>query len=111
MSNQTMQETLEKLRMENKDFEARMRTEQMAVTDVGGQLNVTNATKSNLVMESHNIEADLMKTLNKLDECKKAFDDCLRQIEASHKEIEDLNAEDLGLNHANIDLASTVARI
>ena len=63
MANQTMQEDLEKARDENKNFEAKVRTEQHEATNVGGQLNVTSADKQNLVFESHNIEADLMKTL------------------------------------------------
>lgn len=52
-----------------------------------------------------------MKTLHKIDELKKAFDDVIRQSGDSQMEIERLNSEDMGLNHANIDLASTVARI
>lgn len=57
------------------------------------------------------MEADLMKTLSKLDELRRVFDDLIRQIDLNQKHIEELNAEDLALNHANIDLASQVARI
>lgn len=52
-----------------------------------------------------------MKTLQKLDELRKVFDDIIREMEKNSRHIEDLNAEDLALNHANIDLASQVARI
>jgi hypothetical protein len=50
-------------------------------TNVNGQLNVTSADKQNLVFESHNIEADLMKTLQRLDELRKVFDDVIRQMD------------------------------
>ena len=52
-----------------------------------------------------------MKTLQKLDELRKVFDDIIREMDKNSRHIEDLNAEDLALNHANIDLASQVARI
>jgi chromosome segregation ATPase len=111
MANQTMQEDLERARDDNKNFEEKMRREQAEATNVGGQLNVTSADKQNLVFESHNIEADLMKTLQKLDELRKVFDDILREMDRNSRAIEELNAEDLALNHANIDLASQVARV
>ena len=63
------------------------------------------------MFESHNIEADLMKTLNRIDELRKIFDDVLKEITDSQMNIESLNVEDLDLNHANIELASAVARI
>ena len=52
-----------------------------------------------------------MKTMARIDELRKIFDDVLREIAESNMQIEQLNAEDLGLNHANIELASAVARI
>ena len=111
MANQTMQEDLEKARHQNKEMEEKARREQHEATTVGGKLNVTSADKQNLVHESHNIEADLMKTLHKLDDLRRVFDDVLRQLGNSQRQIEELNAEDLSLNHANIDLASQVARV
>ena len=81
MSNQEMQEILERQRIDNKDMESKVRMQQSEATQVGGQLNVTSADKQSLVFESHNIEADLMKTLNRLDECRKAFEDCIRHID------------------------------
>ena len=111
MANQTMQDNLERTRAENRDMELKVRTEQADATSVGGQLNISNANKQNMVFESHNVEADLMKTLNRIDELRQIFDDILREISESQMHIESLNAEDLDLNHANIELASAVARI
>lgn len=111
MSNQTMQEDLEKIRDQNKDLDQKVRVEQHETTRMGGDLNVTSTQKQNLVFESHNIEADLMKTLHRLDELRMAFEDVIRQSDQSQMDIERFNAEDMDLNHVNIDIASAVARI
>ena len=78
MSNQTMQEDLERIRDQNKDLDSKVRSEQHETTNMGGQLNMTNMDKQNLVFESHNMEADLMKCLHRLDELRKAFEDVIR---------------------------------
>ena len=66
-----MQDDLEKLRFDNKDLQGKMRFQQEDATTAGAQLNVTNIDKQNLVFESHNKEADLMKTLNRIDDLRK----------------------------------------
>ena len=45
MSNQTMQEDLEKIREQNKDLDNKVRAEQHETTNMGGQLNITNMDK------------------------------------------------------------------
>lgn len=43
-----MQEDLERVRDDNKNFQDKVRQEQHEATSVGGQLNVTSADKQNL---------------------------------------------------------------
>ena len=62
-----------------------MRYNQEDATNAGAQLNVTNIDKQNLVFESHNKEADLMKTLNRIDELRKLFSEIILQIEDSNR--------------------------
>ena len=45
MSNQTMQEDLERIREQNKVLDSNVRAEQHETTNAGGQLNITNMDK------------------------------------------------------------------
>ena len=60
---------------------------------------MTNIDQQYLVFERHNKEADLMKTLHRIDELRKIFDEIILKIEDTNKQIESFNLEDLGLNH------------
>lgn len=57
------------------------------------------------------MNADLVKRLRQMDDLRRDHQRVLGTLNEANKELDALNVDDLNLNHQNIDLASSVARV
>ena len=92
-------------------MQARIAEEQGSHAATNQRLDVTNMNKQNLEFDATNMHADLRKKLHHIEDLSRELASVSSRINLAGIELENLNRDDVGLNHECIDLSTVIARV